>query len=46
MNIWLNGQLTDSVAADVNVDGWPSGEGVGYDQRWVPTLHFSSDSQK
>lgn len=28
MQIWFNGQLTDSVAADVNVDGWPSGEGV------------------
>ena len=28
MQIWFNGQLTDSPAADVNVDGWPSGEGV------------------
>ena len=28
MQIWLNDKLTDSVAADVNVGGWPSGEGV------------------
>ena len=28
MQIWLNGQLVDSVAADVSIGGWPSGEGV------------------
>lgn len=28
MQIWFNGQLTDSVTADVSGDGWPSGEGV------------------
>ena len=28
MQIWLNDRLTDSVAADVSVGGWPSGEGV------------------
>jgi branched-chain amino acid aminotransferase len=28
MQIWLNDQLKDSDAADVNVGGWPSGEGV------------------
>jgi len=28
MQIWLNGQLIDSAAADVSVGGWPSGVGV------------------
>ncbi len=28
MQIWLNGQLIDSAAADVSAGGWPNGEGV------------------